>query len=154
MIFARMTTRRITGHTLPELLVVLALLAIAASMTAPRVRSGLDVYAVRTARDATAAALAQARALALARGSAVAIVDGAKGTVVVEAPTGRPAGEAVHVNALFHVDIDTDDAPAATVTLRFDALGIGRFSNHTLRFRRGVAAAHLTLSSYGRPRRW
>ena len=154
MIFAPMTTRRIPGHTLPELLVVLALLAIAASMTAPRVGSGLDAYAVRAARDATAAALSQARALALARGSAVAIVDGAQGTVAVESPAGRPAGETVRVGALFHVGIDTDGAPAATVTLRFDALGIGRFSNHTLRFRRGVAAAHLTLSSYGRPRRW
>jgi prepilin-type N-terminal cleavage/methylation domain-containing protein len=149
-----MITRRSPGHTLPELLIVLAILAIAASMTAPRVRSGLDVYAVRAARDATAAALAQARALALARGSAIAIVDGAMATVAVEAPAGRPVGGTVHVRGLFHVDIDMDGAPAATVTLRFDALGIGRFSNHTLRFQRGGAAAHLTLSSYGRPRRW
>jgi prepilin-type N-terminal cleavage/methylation domain-containing protein len=154
MIFARMNTTRTSGHTLPELLVVLAVLAIAVSMTAPRVRSGLDVYAVRAARDATAAALAQARALAMARGSAVVVVDGAKGTVALEAPAGRAVGEAVQVSALFHVDIEADDAPGATVVLRFDALGIGRFSNHTLRFHRGAFAAHLTLSSYGRPRRW
>jgi prepilin-type N-terminal cleavage/methylation domain-containing protein len=149
-----METRRTSGHTLPELLIVLAVLAIAASITAPRVRGGLDVYAVRAARDATAAVLGQARALALARGSAVVVLDGAVGQVFLEAPAGRAIGAPVDVSALFHVDVESDGAPASTVTLRFDALGIGRFSNHTLRFHRGGAEAHLTLSSYGRPRRW
>lgn len=148
------TRRAVPGHTLPELLILLAVLAIAASMTAPRVSSGIDGFAVRAARDAAAAVLAQARALALARGSAVVVVDGAAGTVGLEAPAGRVAGDVVRLSALFHVEVDADGAAGSTVTLRFDALGIGRFANHTLRFHRGGAAAHLTLSSYGRPRRW
>ena len=38
--------------------------------------------------------------------------------------------------------------------VRFDGLGLGQVASTTVRFRRGDAEAGLTLSSYGRVRRW
>ena len=50
----------------------------------------LDVLHVHYAvPHATAAVLGQARALAIARGGAVVVVDGAAGTIALEAPVGR-----------------------------------------------------------------
>jgi prepilin-type N-terminal cleavage/methylation domain-containing protein len=148
------TRRHPPGHTLPELLIVLAILGIVASMSAPRIAGALDGYAVRTARDATASVLGRARVLALARGSAAVVVDGTTGMVTVESPVGEGAADPFPLAAMFHVAVEADGAPAALVVLRFDGLGVGRFANHTLRFHRGGAEARLTVSSYGRPRRW
>ena len=142
------------GTTLPELLVVFAILAIVATMTMPRVGRALDIYATRAARDAMAAAIGRARALAIARGSATVFLDAAAGTLRVQAPTGVSPSDDLDLSSLFRVTCELDGNPAALVTLNFDALGIGRFSNHTLRCHRNGAEARLTLSSYGRPRRW
>lgn len=147
------TLRLTTGHTLPELLIVLAILGIVASMSAPRVVGAVDAFAVRGARDATAALIARARVLAVARGSAVLMVDGATSSLRLESPVGRLDGAPVALSGPLRVDVETDGV-VAVVALRFDGLGVGRFANHTMRFHRGRAEARLTLSSYGRPRRW
>jgi prepilin-type N-terminal cleavage/methylation domain-containing protein len=152
MIFARMRSRG--GTTLPELLVVLAILAVVATMTMPRVGRALDVYATRAARDGLAAAVGRARVLAIARGSAAVRLDAAAGSLEVRAPAGAAAAEDLPLSSLFGVRCELDGSPAAVVLLHFDALGIGRFSNYTLRCHRNGAEAFLTLSSYGRPRRW
>jgi prepilin-type N-terminal cleavage/methylation domain-containing protein len=152
MIFARMRNREAT--TLPELLVALSILAILATMTMPRVSRALDVYATRAARDALAGAIGRARVLAIARGSATVRLDAQAGMLHMQAPTGALPADDLPLGALFRVTCELDGNPAAVVTLNFDALGIGRFSNYTLRCHRNAAEAYLTLSSYGRPRRW
>src|SRR5690606_35868736 len=134
MIFARMRNRQAT--TLPELLVVLSILAIIATMTMPRVGRALDVYATRAARDARAAAIGRARVLALARGSAAVTLDAAAGTLQIRAPAAAPPIDVVALPSMFRVVCELDGNPTATVTLNFDALGIGRFSNYTLRCHR------------------
>lgn len=152
MIFGDMRNRE--GTTLPELLVVLAILAIVATMTMPRVGRALDVYATRAARDALAAAVGRARVLAIARGSAIVRLDAPARTLEIRSPAGGAAAETLPLSSLFGVSCELDGSPAAVVALHFDALGIGRFSNYTLRCHRNGQEARLTLSSYGRPRRW
>jgi hypothetical protein len=92
--------------------------------------------------------------LAVAHGSAKVVLDGAAGLVRVQAPAGAAGADDLSLTSLFHVECELDGHPAARVSLNFDALGIGRFANHTLRCHRNGAEARLTLSSYGRPRRW
>ena len=41
-----------------------------------------------------------------------------------------------------------------TIVIRYDAIGLGRIANRTLRFERGRAVAGLTISAYGRVRAW
>ena len=139
---------RRSGSTLPELLVLLGLLAILAGMTVTASARTRDGLAVRSARDAVAAEIAKARALAVLHGSARVRVE-PPDHVTVEAPIG------VHVASLSLAALRVSaDAEGASVALDFDGLGLGRLANRTLRFTRGEAAAGLTLSSYGRARKW
>jgi len=111
----------------------------------------LDRVAARMGRDGLAAQLARARTLAVARGSARVVIDAAAGRIAIEAPAGTPAG----MPALLPDGIELRvDGAAGTVSLDFDRRGLGLLANRTFRFRRGGAEARLTLSTYGRPRRW
>jgi Tfp pilus assembly protein FimT len=139
-----------SGATLPELIVVLGLLAILGGMTftaSADVRNGV---AVRAARDAAAGEIARARALATLHGSARLLLDPGSTDLVLEAPAGSPAA----VTPLESGVTVTVDGRSEPVWLEFDALGLGRLANRTIRFGRGSAEARLTLSSYGRARRW
>jgi hypothetical protein len=91
--------------------------------------------------------------LALSRGSARLAVDLAGDAVHIESPAGEAAEPRRELGAEFGVDIVVDQA-TAPVMLDFDGLGVGRLANRTFRIRRGAAEARLTLSTYGRPRRW
>jgi hypothetical protein len=80
-------------------------------------------------------------------------VDLAHASARIEAPVGL-IRETLHLGAGFGVQLVIDHATTSTVRLDFDALGLGRLANRTFRVRRGRHEARLTLSSYGRPRRW
>jgi prepilin-type N-terminal cleavage/methylation domain-containing protein len=142
------------GSSLPELLITLLILSAIAAIGAIALRRGLEVYAARAARDSMAAAVGKARALALANGAARLVVDPGTAAVWIEAPPGSRAGDALRLGDVFGVTVAADQHAGGVVTLEFDALGFGRVASRTFRIRRGSTEARLTLSSYGRPRRW
>jgi Tfp pilus assembly protein FimT len=135
-----------------ELLAVLMLLSILLGMAMPGATRWRDAAAVGAARDELAARLAWTRIAAASRGGAA---------LVLELPAGRyrvelADGFAVHESDLserFGVTIRTTGS-ADSVVLRYDALGIGRMTARTLEVRRGEAVGGLTVSAYGRFRRW
>ena len=142
---------RHSGHTLIETIVVLAILAGLLSIAAPAMIRWRDGAAVRSARDDLAAALGWTRLAAASHGGAALIVDPltARYSVRVERGSGRPS---VDLGGRYGVTIDPGtDRP---VVLRYDALGIGRLTSRTIRIRRGAAEAGVTVSAYGRYRRW
>lgn len=142
------------GTTLIELVFALTLLAILCGLAYPPLQQGLDRYAVRSARDALASGVARARAVAVARSGADLVVDVAAARFWIEAAPGDTVGAPVDLAARYRVRFTVDGAAADRVALHFDGLGLGRLANRTFRLRRGGAEANLTLSSFGRPRRW
>lgn len=154
------------GTTLIELAIVLTLIAILLTVATPPLRRGADAVAARGARDALAAAVAQTRALAVARGGAALIVDPDRTRYRIEAPPGQPTAPPVDLGARYRVRLTLDDGSAVggagrsggaardPITLSFDPRGLGRMTNRTVHLWRGDARASLTLSAYGRPRRW
>ncbi|HEX6589358.1 MAG TPA: prepilin-type N-terminal cleavage/methylation domain-containing protein [Longimicrobiales bacterium] len=142
------------GYTLIELLVVLALLALAIGLAYPSARAASDAWAVRAARDGVAAVLAGARASALTRRGAEVLLVPDQGVVLLRAGTAP-----VSPRALLHLDewrvaLTSPGFTGDTIVIRYDAIGIGRLANRTLRFERGRAVAGLTVSAYGRVRAW
>jgi type II secretory pathway pseudopilin PulG len=132
-----------------ELIIALTLLAILATLSLPGARHGLDGLRVRQAREATFALATRARAVALERGGANLILDLAGSGARVE------AADSVIVAAARFAECDILVAGATgTVTLTYDARGLGRMASRTVRFECGRAQAGLTFSSYGRVRRW
>jgi hypothetical protein len=96
-----------------------------------------------------AARVADPRARAVARASARVPID-STGSVRIEAPIGAgPGAASPPLNALVHAD-----GAAGPVAIEFDARGVGIVASRTFRVRRGAAEARLTLSAFGRPRRW
>jgi hypothetical protein len=139
------------GTTLTELAIALVLIGVLATLVLVPFGRLLDRLAVAGARDAVAARVAQARVLAPTHGSARVVVEPGSGAVRVEAPIGSPASAGVDLTA-WGVAVAADGH--AAIELDFDGLGLGRMANRTLVFRRGAAEARLSLSIYGRPRRW
>ena len=140
-----------SGHTLVELVTVLLLLAVGASLLAPAARRLGDRASVVAAREEVVRAIARARAEAVARG-------GASATVLTTPPSVRidADGDVVRTVLL------GGGAPGVEVRLtgrrdslsfRFDRLGIGRFASGSVTLRRGQASKGVVLSSYGRVRR-
>ncbi|HEX7052137.1 MAG TPA: hypothetical protein VF188_18155 [Longimicrobiales bacterium] len=146
-------SRHPPGTTLVELLFALAILAILIGIAAPPLRRWLDRYATVGAREALAAGVARARSLAVGQGGAALVVDVGSGRFWVRAGGDVVEGP-VDLGAQYRVELTVDGAAADRVVLRFDARGLGRLANRTFRLRRGDATAGLTLSTYGRPRRW
>jgi Tfp pilus assembly protein FimT len=132
-----------------ELIIAITLLAILATLVAPGARSGLDGLRVRHAREATFALATRARAIARERGGAQLILDLAARRARVEDTDGAILAAA----DLTDCDIVVAGA-TGTVTLTYDARGLGRMASRTVGFERGRAQAGLTFSSYGRVRRW
>jgi Tfp pilus assembly protein FimT len=148
------TERRPSGLTLLEALVVLGLLATILAAASPALLRQLDRYAVVGAREALAGAAARARAVAVAAGGASLVLDVPAGRAWIETTAGDTIGDAVHLNTVYGVQTRVVGSSAQRVALGFDGLGIGRLANRTIRFERGEAAAGLTISAYGRIRRW
>lgn len=142
---------RHSGTTLIELIVVLAVLAVLLGVAVLSSARWRDEAAVRAARDELASGLAQARVTAVSSGGAALILDPAAGRFWTVTDSGA-AGEPVSLEDRYGVLVDPggDDL----VVLRYDGLGIGRLASRTVRIRRGRAEAGLTVSAYGRTRRW
>ncbi|MGH7575917.1 MAG: prepilin-type N-terminal cleavage/methylation domain-containing protein [Longimicrobiales bacterium] len=149
-------SRRRPGVSLVELVVVLTILSVISAAGALALRRGLEVYGTRGARDSMASAVARARSLALANGAALLVVDPVAASLWIEAPPGVRSGEPLRLGDVFGVTVSADhhDAGDGPITLEFDGLGFGRVASRTFRIRRGSTESRLTLSSYGRPRRW
>lgn len=142
------------GHTLLELIVVLALLAIAIGLVYPGARAAADAWAVRGARDATASVLANTRAAALAHRGADLLVVPAHGRVLVRtARSGAPVPR-LELAGDWDVTVSSPGFRGDTILVHYDAIGLGRVASRTLRFERGRAVAGLTIAAYGRVRRW
>ncbi len=148
------TLRLRAGASLAELILCLAILSCAAAFATPRLAGARDEYAVRAARDAAAALVDRARLLAQLRGSARVDVDPALSEIRVEAPIGSPTSSPLRAAAEWGAALSVAGSRPGTVSLDFDAHGLGHLANRTLQFRRGGREARLTLSTYGRVRRW
>ena len=139
------------GHTLIEILVVLAILAVLLGVGLPGMSRWRDAAAVRAARDELAAGLAWTRMAAVTHGGASLVLDPTTGRFTIGLGDGadRPA---VDLSGQYGVVIDpgTD----RLVAFRYDALGIGRMTSRTVRVRRGHIEGGVTVSAYGRYRRW
>jgi prepilin-type N-terminal cleavage/methylation domain-containing protein len=116
------------GVTLPELLIALSLIGVLLSIALPNFRSGLDALTARAARETAFALFSRARIIALENGGAT-------------------------MQFFTSADLLLDEGNES-VTLRYDAHGLGRMMSRTLRFRTRSAIAGLTVSSFGRVRRW
>jgi len=150
-----MTTNQLrAGVSLAELVLSLAILGCAASFATPRLAGTRDEYAVRAARDAAAALVDRARLVAQLRGSARLDVDPVRSEIRFESPIGVPAATPLRTGAEWGAALTVAGGRPGTVSLDFDGHGLGRLANRTLQFRRGDRVARLTLSTYGRVRRW
>jgi Tfp pilus assembly protein FimT len=136
------------GATLLDLLIVLAIVAILAAMTIPRVAGFLDSIAVRGAADDVNALLTTARHVALARSERVSMkIDTAARTLIllVGSDTVRRWDE----GALHDVRLRSN---GAAVTYSPIGMGFGA-TNLTMVITRGVAAETVYVSRLGRVRR-
>jgi len=135
------------AYTLLELVIVVTLAGILASITLPRVRLLLDRQSVHSATSEIASVLASARLLALRGHAAVAVeVDSATGMLCV-----RRGGDTIllrnvataHGIRLGH----TRDS------LTYDAYGLGRgAANLSIIVQRGAAVETVFVSRFGRVR--
>lgn len=141
------TNRR--GVTLPELLIALSLIGILASIAIPNLQTSLDALAVRTARETAFALFSRARVIALQNGGASLELDAAHNVITIRSASGARRHEQFFTNA--DLILEGNDA---TVVLRYDAHGLGRMMSRTVSFRMRRAVAGLTISSFGRVRKW
>jgi len=121
-----------------------------ASAVAPTARRMRDRAAVVSAREEIVGALLHARVSAVARGASELTVSARprRVTVVSDGDTVRDVliGDGLGVDVVLSGGRDT-------TVLRFDPLGLGRFTNTTIRLRRGDAESAVIVSGYGRVRR-
>lgn len=135
------------GHTLVELVVVIAIGALLVGAGVRGLVGHLDRLAVRTAIAQAGGALARARDDALARHEIVSVrIDTTDGTVVLRAGTERIARYALGHEHGVRLATTRD-------SIAFDVRGLGRgAANLTLVARRGAAADTLVVSRLGRVR--
>jgi prepilin-type N-terminal cleavage/methylation domain-containing protein len=142
--------RNRSGHTLIELALALAIAAViagAAAIPTGRARSSLAVHAARSELTALAAL---ARSTAIASGGAALLIDVPCGCAWIEL-----TGSGTRVDDVHHVAERHGVRLAAArtrVTVRYDALGIGRLANAVVQISSGAATGTLTISAYGRVR--
>lgn len=137
------------GTTLIELMTVLALTGILASVAAPRLAGGVDRWIVREAREEVVAILYRARMEARRHGEASVRFE-AGGGAELEVP-GRgivARWESATPGTMLDVGGTRDE-----VEISFGPSGVGRVASTTLVLRRGESEAEIVVSSYGRIRR-
>jgi Tfp pilus assembly protein FimT len=135
-----------SGHTLVELVTVLAVLGAVLGVTVPRAAHVLDTAAVLVSRQEATALLALARGHALAAGRATA--------VTVQPPEARlvvhSGGDTLR-GASWHALGVSVEATRDSLAYGPDGLGVGA-ANLRLILRRGGAADTLSVSRLGRVR--
>ncbi len=135
-----------SGVTVPELVVVLALMGIAGTALLPAARAASDRLAVVAAREVVAELLARTRTEAMLAGGAVLRLRALDGRVWVQASDS--ASYARSLTREFGVTVDVGRSGEAELV--FDALGIGRRASQTVVLRRGKAESRLVVAAYGR----
>lgn len=143
--------RRRDGYTLLELLIALSLLGILLTMALPPVGRWRDQVAVRAARDDLAGAIAWTRMAAAARGGAALVVDPVTGRVWTRTAEGE---DFPVIDLQDRYDVELETGAASLLILHYDAFGIGRTASRTFTLRRGVVTGGVTVSAYGRYRKW
>ena len=139
------------GTTLIELATVLLLMGLGGAVLLPvgsRIRNRI---AVASARESVAGLFAEARSAAVLHGGSSVHLTDRPWRAWYEVSGIRRRSVHLEKDHSVSVIVDRGGSP---YEVRFDALGLGRAASSTLRFRRGAAEAGLTLSSYGRVRRW
>lgn len=141
--------RQQRGTTIFELLILLCFVSILLSIALPTLRSSMDALAARAARESAFALFSRARVIAWQNGGAEIFVDPAQNYIAV-----RTAAGAIERDQHFiHSDLIVEGV-AAPLVLRYDAYGLGRMMSRTIQFHTRSAKAGLTVSSFGRVRRW
>lgn len=138
------------GVTLPELLIVMVLIGVAAAIVMPPLGRALDRAAVTEGAERYAAMHETARAMAIARGRQARIeLDSSRREALI-ATRGALQWDTVETRPLGRAGLS-----ASRVIMVFSPLGIGfGASNSTIVFTSGVAAETLTVSRTGRLRRY
>lgn len=138
------------AFTLIELAVVLVAAGALTALALPRLHNARQQVTVRAARAELAGAFAVARSAAITGGGATLFVDPAAGAAWIEVRDGVRLDTDYRLADRYGVRIETPRG--AVLSVRYDALGIGRLANTSLTLRRGSATASLTVSAYGRVR--
>lgn len=125
------------------------ILAVMAGVAVPPMVRARDAIAVRSARAELAAAVAAARSTAVLAGGATMIIDVPNDVAWIDAPTLRAP---LRYDVGLRYGVTLRSARDVPVTLRFDALGIGRMTSSTVRIQRGTSEAAVVISAYGRVR--
>lgn len=139
------------GFTTLELAIVLTLMVLIAGVAAPTLTSAWDGLRVRAAREEFVGQVQRARSAALRTGSATLEVraDSALVRVLKEGETHSQ----IDFRTRYGVEIGLSGNSRA-VRLRFGRLGLGVMASRTVElFRRGDTAS-VSLSTFGRLRRW
>jgi prepilin-type N-terminal cleavage/methylation domain-containing protein len=135
-----------SAFTLPEVVLVLALMSIAGTALLPSARAASDRLAVTAARETVAALAARARSEAMVHGGAALRLRASDGRGWVEA--GDSILELRRLSEEFGVTVHLGEGGEAE--LLFDALGLGRRASRTVVLRRGDAEARVVIAAYGR----
>jgi hypothetical protein len=109
------------------------------------------VLAVRAAREAAFGVFSRARVVAVKHGGAEIELNAGQDRITLRRASGRIEYE--HDFGAQTVDLFFDGS-ADPVILRYDAHGLGRMMSRTIRFSARNARAGLTVSTFGRVRRW
>jgi Tfp pilus assembly protein FimT len=138
------------GFTLLELTGILALLALAATLSYPAGQRLRDRLSVMGAREDLVGQIIRTRGEALRHGGSSLIVVASPAEIRIEAD-----GESLHrldIGATWRTELVLSGGrPSAE--LRFDASGLGSMAARSVTFTRGSAVARLIISAYGRIRR-
>jgi prepilin-type N-terminal cleavage/methylation domain-containing protein len=139
------------GVTLPELLIVLVLVGIAASIVTPPLGRALDRAAVGEGADRYSTLHETARALAIARGRHARVeLDSARHQAVIALRRTPTQWDTVDARPLGRSSFS-----ASRVIMTFSPLGVGfGASNTSIVFSAGVAAETVTVSRTGRLKRY
>jgi prepilin-type N-terminal cleavage/methylation domain-containing protein len=138
------------GFTLPELLSVMVMLGVLASIVTPPVGRVLDQAAVREGVDRFAALYATTRQLAMSRGALARLeLDRGRRAGTLSVQRDAHAWDTVATSTLGAADLT-----CSTCTLVFNPIGVGYgTSNSRVVFSRGGAADTVTTSRTGRLKR-
>jgi prepilin-type N-terminal cleavage/methylation domain-containing protein len=141
------------GFSLPELLIVVAVLGALLMIALPAVTGARAVFSVRAARETVMAAATRTRSLALSHGGAQLQIDALTGAVSVSTADSTII-EHWSLRDLHGVAVTIEHSARTTALIEYDRLGVGRLANLTVRLARGSAVGGVTFSAYGRPRAW
>lgn len=141
--------RNRSGFTLVELAITLLLATLLLSLAAVPIRRARSTLSVSAAQSDVRATFAAARSAAILNGGARVIVDAPAASIHIESAAGRALGDERRLRDWHGVSLDIG---RDIDTIRYDALGIGRLANATIRITRDDALATVTVSAYGRVR--